>query len=75
LLEKHAAFLVTVALSSLLFGASVSLLAVFGWSNGGYSDDPSNPKSHFLFLLLRTFIQFRIRRKREKGKVNYKCGR
>jgi uncharacterized protein YvpB len=43
LLKKHAAFLVTVALSSLLFGASVSLVAVFGWSNGGYSDDPSNP--------------------------------
>jgi uncharacterized protein YvpB len=44
LLKKHAAFLVTVTLSSLLFGASVSLVAVFGWSNGGYSDDPSNPK-------------------------------
>jgi len=44
LLKKHVAFLVTVTLSSLLFGASVSLVAVFGWSNGGYSDDPSNPK-------------------------------
>lgn len=44
MLKKHVAFLVTVTLSSLLFGASVSLVAVFGWSNGGYSDDPSNPK-------------------------------
>ena len=43
MLKKHAAFLVTVTLSTLLFGASVSLVAVFGWSNGGYSDDPSNP--------------------------------
>ena len=43
MLKKHAAFLVTVALSSLLFGASFSLLTVFGWSNGGYSDDPSHP--------------------------------
>jgi len=30
-------------LSSLLFGASISLASVSGWSNGGYSDDPSNP--------------------------------
>jgi hypothetical protein len=44
LLKKHVAFLAVVTLSSLLFGASVSLVAVFGWSNGGYSDDPSNPK-------------------------------
>jgi len=43
LLKKHVAFLVTVTLSSLLFGGSVSLVAVFGWSNGGYSDDPSHP--------------------------------
>jgi uncharacterized protein YvpB len=43
LLKKHAAFLVTVTLSSLLFGASVSLVAVSGWSNGGFSADPSNP--------------------------------
>ena len=44
MLKKHIAFLVTVTLSSLLFGANVSIVAVFGWSNGGYSDDPSNPK-------------------------------
>ena len=44
MLKKHSAFLVAVTLSSLLFGASVSFVAVFGWSNGGYSDDPSNPK-------------------------------
>jgi len=43
LLKKHAAFLVTVTLSSLLFGANVSLVAVSGWSNGGFSADPSNP--------------------------------
>lgn len=43
MLKKHVAFLVTVTLSSLLFGASVSLVAVFGWSNGGFSADPSNP--------------------------------
>ena len=44
MLKKHAAFLAVATLSSLLFGANVSLVAVFGWSNGGYSDDPSNPK-------------------------------
>ena len=44
MLKKHSVFLVTVTLSTLLFGASVSLVAVSGWSNGGYSDDPSNPK-------------------------------
>jgi len=37
LLKKHSAFLVTVTLSTLLFGASVSLVAVSGWSNGGFS--------------------------------------
>ena len=43
MLKKHAAFLALVTLSSLLFGASVSLVAVSGWSNGGFSADPSNP--------------------------------
>lgn len=43
MLRKHSAFLVAVALSSLLFGANVSIVAVFGWSNGGFSADPSNP--------------------------------
>ena len=52
---KHVVFLVTVTLSSLLFGASVSLVAVFGWSNGGYSDDPSNPKSHFSVFISKNF--------------------
>ena len=43
MLKKHVAFLAVVTLSSLLFGASVSLVAVSGWSNGGFSADPSNP--------------------------------
>ena len=43
MLKKHVAFLAVVTLSSLLFGANVSLVAVSGWSNGGFSADPSNP--------------------------------
>ena len=41
--RQHSIFLVSVTLSTLLFGASVSLAAVSGWSNGGFSADPSNP--------------------------------
>jgi hypothetical protein len=33
-----------VALLSLLLGTSVNFVATFGWSNGGFSDDLSNPK-------------------------------
>jgi len=43
LLNKHAEFLAVVALSSLLLGAIANIVPVFGWGNGGFSDDPSNP--------------------------------
>jgi len=41
--RRHVTFLAVLTLSSLLLGLTVNFAAVFGWGNGGYSDDPSNP--------------------------------
>ena len=41
---KHLFLLRIVALLSLLLGTSVTFAAAFGWSNGGFSHDPTNPK-------------------------------
>ena len=43
MLRKYNAVL-CVFLLSLLLGAINNSVAVFGWSNGGYSDDPASPK-------------------------------
>jgi len=42
-LKKHVGFLTVVIMSSLLLGAGVNFMFVFGWGNGGFSEDPSNP--------------------------------
>jgi len=42
--EKRLAFFWVAASLSVLVIARVNLVTVSGWSNGGYSDDPSNPK-------------------------------
>jgi hypothetical protein len=44
LLKKSITFLVVIALSNVLIGATVNFAPVLGWSNGGFSTDPSNPK-------------------------------
>jgi hypothetical protein len=33
----------------------MALFSVSGWSDGGYSDDPSNPKSHFPVFISKNF--------------------
>jgi len=42
--REHVAFLFIFSLLGTLIGISVSFIPVFSWSNGGFSDDPSNPK-------------------------------
>jgi len=44
MLKKHVDFLSIVALLSVLLGANINSVAVLGWSNGGFSDYPSDPK-------------------------------
>jgi hypothetical protein len=41
---KPVAFLSTIVLLSIVLGASINFAVVFGWSNGGFSSDPNNPK-------------------------------
>jgi hypothetical protein len=44
ILRKSMTFLSALVLLGMMTGANINFMAVFGWSNGNFSDDPSNPK-------------------------------
>jgi len=44
MLEKHVALLSVTTLLTVLIGANINFTVILCWSNGGFSDYPSNPK-------------------------------